>query len=77
MGHYASFYEKSSLLLVTTYARPIHANDVIPATIVSVIEDYYVTEIKDMIFYTPIIPKKGLQKSSRKKLRTEVNLPHL
>lgn len=77
MVHYTSFHEKSSSPLVTIHAGPVYVSKALSANIISVIDDYYLPKIEDITFSTPTIPKKGIQKSTRKKLRTKINILHL
>lgn len=77
MGHYTNFYKKLFSLLMTIYVGLIHTSRALLVSIIFIIEDYYLSEIEDMMFSALTIPKKNVQKVSRKRLKTKVHIPYL
>lgn len=47
MGYYTNFHEKLFLLLIIIHVRPINANKAFSANMTSVIEEYYLQNIKN------------------------------
>ena len=77
IGHYANFHEKLSPPPIIIHAGLVHTCGILSVNMVLVIEDYYLSEIEDMTFSAPAIPKKGVQKATEKKSKTRINVPCL